>query len=126
MGGRQVKVMGYVMGGEDGEGVRTKLSHPYSYDPITIWVGGGKAEDTVYTDRLFQWDHAKHDRLCEKHFGNRGQYWSEREPSKIEAFLRDYIGDPSVTLCCVTEYCNQATGYPVWRLDYRKGAPGSL
>jgi hypothetical protein len=103
---------------------RTKWTHPYSYDPILIW----RAENaqatwggTVYTDRLLQWDREKHDRLSRQHFGNESQMsWSAREPAKVEAFLRDYLGYPALRLLQIEEHCNQASGYPVWRFDYAR------
>lgn len=99
--------------------VRTKQSHPYSYDPITLYRDfDAKPTGTIYTDRLLQWDIAKHNTLCEKHFGNRGQDWDGRSPKLIEAFLRDWCEDQGLQLCAVIEYCNVATGYPTWRLDY--------
>ena len=99
---------------------RTRLTHPYNYDGFVLWRGGenGEATGTIYTDRLIQWDFDKHDELCVKHFGNRGQYWDQREPEKIEAFLRDWTGCAELRLILVMQYCNQATGYPTWRLDY--------
>jgi hypothetical protein len=100
-------------------GKRTKLTHPYNYDPFVIWDNGEKADGTVYSDRLLQWDWDKHNDLCEKHFGNKGQYWNRRDPKKIEAFLCDYFGEP-VMLTMIEEHCNQATGYPCWRFDYRR------
>ena len=103
-------------------GVRTKSSHPYSYDPILQWQGDAEPNGTVYTDRLWQWDHVKHDELCKQHFGDAGQYWGNRKSEAIEAFLRDYLGAPDLVLCTVTEHCNQATGFPLWRLDYRKSS----
>jgi len=103
-------------------GARSKLTHPYNYDPILQWQGGAEPNGTVYTDRLWQWDHAKHDQLCKTHFGDAAQYWDRRSPEAIEAFLRDYLGDPGLALCVVTEHCNQATGFPLWRLDYRKSS----
>lgn len=104
------------------EGRKTKFTHPYSYDPIVQYRASGESNGTIYTDRLLQWDFEKHDKLCVKHFGNTGQYWDNREPEKIEAFLRDWCDDRGLMLIQVTEYCNQATGYPTWRLDYLKGA----
>lgn len=105
----------------DGRPRRTKFEHPYNYDPIVIYRGGGSSESTIYTDRLYGWDAAKHDRLCRTHFGDEGQYWDRREPKTIESFLRDWTGDVDLKLVAVIEYCNQATGYPVWRLDYARG-----
>ena len=98
---------------------RTKATHPYNYDPFTTWRGPGEPDGCVYTDRLYQWDNEKHDRLCMKHFGDRGQYWGHREPEKIQAFLRDYVDAPDLVLCEVQEHCNQATGYPCWYFAYR-------
>lgn len=103
-----------------GQNVRTKMTHPYSYDPFTMWRGPDEPDGSVYTDRLFQWDHEKHDRLCMKHFGNKGQYWDHRDTDAIQAFLRDYLDAPNLVLCEVQEHCNQATGYPCWCFTYRK------
>ena len=100
---------------------RTKMSHPYSYDGFVLWRGGANKEatGTIYSDRLLQWDWDKHNRLCEKHFGNKGQLWDNRDPKLIEAFLRDWCEDPGLKLIFIMEYCNQASGYPCWRFDYR-------
>jgi hypothetical protein len=105
---------------EHGEPVtRTPKTHPYTYDGFVIWsIDDEEPNDTIYTDRLTMWDHAKHDRLCEKHFGNDHQYWDKRAPKKIEAFLKDWIEDPNLQLIRVIQYCNQSSGYPTWRLDY--------
>ncbi len=99
---------------------RSKATHPYTYDGFVQWRGGAnnEANSTIYSDRLFQWNAAKHDELCMKHFGNTGQYWNLREPEKIESFLRDWTENQNLKLIFVMEYCNQATGYPCWRFDY--------
>lgn len=83
-----------------------------------IFDNGQKPTSTVYSDRLHQWDYKKHNELCKKHFGNEGQYWGNREPELIEAFLRDYLNDQSVLLCRIEEHENRATGYLLWRFDY--------
>lgn len=91
------------------------FSHPYSYDPFTIWKRQGAApNDSVYSDRLLQWDFKKHNELCQKHFGNKGQRWDNRSPELIEKFLQDYLDDPTLSLCEVIEGCNQSNGYPYW------------
>ena len=119
--------MGYITGvvsglvDEYGHPVkRTKLTNPYTYDAFVEWRGGEnrEANGTIYSDRLLQRDFNKHDRLCEKHFGNRGQYWDKREPSQIEAFLRDWTECKDLKLILVMQYCNQSSGYPLWRFDY--------
>lgn len=83
-----------------------------------IFNSGLKATDTVYSDRLYQWNSKKHDMLCMKHFGNTGQYWGNRDPEKIELFLRDYCNDSSIVLCRIEEHENKSNGYPLWRIDY--------
>lgn len=106
----------------EGRPRRTKQSHPYSYDPIVIFAteelkpGEGSG---CYSDRLYQWDSKKHDRLCEKHFGDRSQYWNSRSPKKIEAFLQEYHGIPDLKLVNITEWCNQSSGYPCWSFQYK-------
>lgn len=92
-----------------------------SYYPQFLFDNGQKATNTVYSDRLYQWDPKKHDDLCMKHFGNTGQYWSSRDPEKIEAFLRDYINDQKIILCRIEEHENSSTGYPLWRIDFLHG-----
>lgn len=99
--------------------VKTKHTHPYNYDPIVQFRGPGESNGNIYTDRLLAWDRQKHDHLCEKHFGDRGQYWDRRAPEAIESFLRDWLDDPALALCRVTEHCNVANGFPVWHLEYQ-------
>lgn len=119
------KDMDWLTGEEVGAapGRRTKASHPYSYDPFTIWRGKGTADGSVYTDRLFSWGPEKHDRLCEKHFGDSGQHWAGRAPEAIEAFLRDYLEAPQLQVCEIHEHCNVGNGFPCWYLAFRK-VPG--
>ena len=99
---------------------KTKMTHPYNYDAFVIWesVNKDKANNTIYTDNLLHWDYDKHNKLCEKHFGNKGQLWADRKPEKIEKFLRDWTEDEKLELVRVMEHCNQATGYPLWRFDF--------
>jgi hypothetical protein len=66
------------------------------------YSNGKKPTETVYSDRLFQWDTKKHDSLCQKHFGNSGQSWSSRTPEKIESFLSEYLNKP-IELCRVEQ-----------------------
>ena len=54
----------------------------------------------------------------EKHFGDEGQYWNHREPSKIESFLRDYTDNQSIILCRIEEHKNASNGYPLCKFDY--------
>ncbi len=99
---------------------KTKLSHPYSYDGFVQWRGGenDEASSTIYSDRLLLWDREKYNKLSVKHFGNEGQYWDNRNPKIIEAFLQDWTDNEELKLILVMEYCNVSSGYPVWRFDY--------
>ncbi len=90
----------------------------FDYFEMPQFDNGQKAEHTVYSDRLVQWDYKKHNDLCQKHFGNQGQYWSGRDSSKIEAFLSEYIGK-DIILCRIEELENASNGYPYWRFDYK-------
>lgn len=63
----------------------------------TIYSKDKKADDSVYTDRLHQWDYKKHNELLKKHFGNQSQHWDNRDPKKIEAFLNDYYPNMGCT-----------------------------
>ena len=97
---------------------KTPFSHPYNYDPFVVWEQEGEADSSVYTDRLLQQEYKKHNRLCLKHFGDEGQVWSDREPKKIEAFLREWMDNDTVVLIKVMQHCNQATGFPLWSLHF--------
>jgi hypothetical protein len=102
---------------------RPKHEYPYSYDPYVLWQHDDESvldqiNGSMYTDRLLQWDFDKHDKLCEKHFGDKGQYWNNRDPKKIEAFVRDWCEDQGLTFARLTEYCNHGNGFPVWLLSY--------
>lgn len=79
---------------------------------------GTKPTHDVYSDRLFQWNYEKYNTLCQKHFSDRSQYWSDRAPENIEAFLREYFDKPLLALQTIHEYTNNATSYPVWQFGY--------
>lgn len=120
------QMMYFVMPGElnaDGEPVRTKQSHPYSYDPIVTFMSRKVPTGSLYTDRLTSWYgydtvHA----MMQKHFGEQGDYWNSRSITKNTAFLRELLDKPTLCVTRVEEQCNQATGYPVWFIAYAEGA----
>jgi len=114
-------LMGFGAIDEHGDPVaRTKATHPYNYDGYVLHRFGAnkEANDTIYSDRLMQWDFDKHDRLLMQVFGDKRQAWTQRDPKKIEEFLRLWCEDPELKLILVMEYCNQSSGYPCWRFDY--------
>jgi hypothetical protein len=77
------------------------------------WYSG-----SIYSDRMLQQDYPKHNQLCMKHFGDEGQYWSQRDPKKIEEFLIDFIGKP-LRLVKVVTGDNVSNGYPWWCFMYQ-------
>ena len=95
--------------------------YPYSYEPFLIYFNEKAKEptDSIYTDRLLQWDYAKHNLLCKKHFGDEGQRWNSRDAEKIQAFLCDWTGK-KIVLVANIQYVNISNGYPVWRLDFHE------
>lgn len=106
---------------------RTKQSHPYCYDPFTIWGEprpSAVCNGSVFTDRLEQCDRAKYVHLMHKHYRcGESDYvhpfaLDNCQGRLIQAFLRDWFDDPKLRLLRVVEYCNQGTGYPTWSLDY--------
>lgn len=100
--------------------IKDKATYPYTYDPFIIYFNDKTKKEAItslYTDRLLQWDYAKHDELCMKHFGDKRQYWDVRDNKKIEAFLSDWVGK-KVTLIANIQYVDMSNGYPLWRLDY--------
>jgi len=97
---------------------RSRDEHPYSYDPIVVWQQGSRANGTIYSDRLLMWDWNRYNELSKKHFGDESHYWHDRQPQKIQSFLRDWCHDPELILTRISEHCNQASGFPVWCFDY--------
>lgn len=90
----------------------------YNISPVEF-DSGIKATDTAYSDRLFQQNSLKFDTLSQEIFGNKGQYFSDRDHNKIEIFLSLYL-EEKIILCSITRYENLNTGYPYWRFDYKK------
>jgi hypothetical protein len=108
---------------EHGEPIkRTPESHPYNHDGYIVARFGPNSEvnDTIYSDRLYQWDSTKHDHLCRKHFEDVAQGWGARDPKKIEAFLRDWTECPDLKLVFIMKYVNVSNGFPVWRFDIKR------
>ena len=99
---------------------RTKATHPWSYDGFIIFraLPNSEINSTLYTDRLKGHYPEKWDELCNKHFGEAGDYFDHRDPEAIEAFLCDLLDKP-IQIVFIMEYCNHATGYPVWRIDIK-------
>lgn len=98
---------------------RTKEEYPYSYSPITIWIDSKvQANATVYSDRLHRMDYKKYNRLCKEIWGDESQYFDDRQPKDIEKFLSMFF-NREIKLVRIREECNQSSGYPYWRFDYK-------
>jgi hypothetical protein len=94
---------------------RTKDTHRYSYDAYVVWqkdYDKGKG-DTVYSDRLLQWDYTKFGVCAQQVWGNQGQYFNDRKPEDIQKFLSLYFGT-EIKLTVIMEGCNVSNGYPYW------------
>lgn len=104
---------------------RTKDSHPYSYDPFTIWRVLPKECETgsFYTDRMYQWDYELTTELVKKHFDTQSQYFDKYSAEQLEPFVRERFNKPNLKVAALREYCNQATGYPVWLITYSETKP---
>ena len=103
---------------------KPKPQFGYSYDFFVTYRNGKneEANDTVYSDRLYQWDSKKYGELCRKHFGNEGQNWFDRKPKNIEAFMSDWYGKP-VKLIIMLEGCNVGNGFPLWLFYLKVSEP---
>ena len=73
---------------------------------------------TVYSDRLYQWDSEKFNTCCELVWGNRGQHFDKRTKSSIEQFLSLYM-DKNVEVVYIEPQTGY-NGYTVWRFDYKE------
>lgn len=104
---------------------RTKQSHPYSYDPFTIWRVLPKESETgsFYTDRMYQWDYELTTELVKKHFNTQSQYFDKYTAEQLEPFVRERFNKPNLKVVALREYCNAATGYPVWLITYSEPKP---
>lgn len=95
---------------------RTKRSHPYSYDPICHYMNGAvKPSETVYHDRMEQWDYKKFRRVVDEHCKHAHSF---SNPTAVQNILRDYFDDQLIVLTCIVEYCNASSGYACFRFDY--------
>jgi hypothetical protein len=95
-----------------------KSSHPYSYDEFFIFGSregiSRKSVGAVYSDRLFQEDWKKMERLSKEHLGCR---FEQAGAEKLGAFLTAWWGKP-IRVVALSEGCNAATQYPYWVMWY--------
>lgn len=98
---------------------KTKDEYPYSYDTFVIWKKEYRKNksQTVYSDRLKQWDAEKYNNCCQTVWDNHGQYFDRRTPEEIERFLSLYL-EKRIKLTAITQGCNVSSGYPYWVFYY--------
>lgn len=107
--------------GRDGKPVtRTRQEYPYSFDDYISYENRDQplANNSMYTDRMSEWEPNKYKELMQKHFKSENEFWGSRSPTQIEAFLRDYCDLPSLQLVRIWTCCNQACGAEQWQFEF--------
>lgn len=99
---------------------RTKQLFPYNYDGFILYRKHPNeySNTTLYSDRLRQ-NSKDWDSLLKKYFNNISDYFDDRCPEKIELFLQELLNKPNLELVFIMEYCNQSTGFPVYRFEVK-------
>lgn len=94
---------------------RIKEEYPYSYDTYVVWKKDYKqgAGNTVYSDRLWQWNYQKYNDCCQRVWGDQAQVFYDRVPEDIQKFLSLYF-NKEVKLTVIMQGCNVSNGYPYW------------
>lgn len=66
---------------------KNKFDYPYNYSPITIWINRDiESNNTVYSDRLINWNYSKYIKCCKEIWNNKSQYFNNREPKRYRDF----------------------------------------
>jgi hypothetical protein len=98
---------------------REKSAWPYAYSEFYLFGGkaGADASDAAnYSDRLWEWDRAKADRLWVEHC--KGHRWDNAPIEKLDAFMSAYW-ERKLEVTALAEGCNPSNGYPYWIVWYR-------
>jgi len=98
---------------------RTKEKYPYSYDFFVTYDNRSKVitNNTVYSDRMWEWDSVKYDKCTKEIWNDCRQVFFNSSPQDIEKFLQLYFNNGNLILTLIMEGCNQSSGYPLWRFD---------
>ncbi|MDO8415183.1 MAG: hypothetical protein Q7S87_03105 [Agitococcus sp.] len=88
------------------------------HDPFVVFSTGTPGNNSSYSDRLYQWDDEKYNRICRQIFGNEAQVWDARTPMQTEQFLREYFDKPELVLTKIMKGTNVSSGYPYWYFEY--------
>lgn len=94
---------------------RTRDTHPWNYDPMTLINTGEKATGSAYSDRMSQGNY-KQFRLAMQERGELQFDWGD--VNEVTQMCQTYYNDPTLQVTKVVHMCNQATGFPVWYIEY--------
>lgn len=85
----------------------------YTQDNI-VFDNGVTPTESVYSDRLYQWNAPLHRELSLKHFQREYPRWSQESTTQIESFLSEYFAKPNLVLCKIIQEENKSNGNPLW------------
>ena len=63
----------------------------FDFGNILIYCSDKQANGTMYSDRLYTWNHHKYDDLCVKYFGNRGQFENQKKLNSFSVNILEMI-----------------------------------
>lgn len=100
---------------------RTPKEYPNSYDHYCIYksVDFNETTDTVYSDRMWQWNPEKFDACHVRVWDDLGQRFDCRKPELVEQFLQAYYGI-SLDLTGIEAGCNFSNGNPYWVFYFKR------
>lgn len=84
----------------------------------TLFNNGKKPTDTLYSDRMWEWDMEKYDKIATKVFGKPAQIWSSYTTEQIEQLISEYLGE-EIEVCFI-EVNITYSGYSIYRADFKK------
>ena len=90
----------------------------YGPSPCILFDSEERPNDTVYLDRMMQWDWDKYNAAAMRCWGTQQQVIDNLTAEQVEAFMSEYLGKP-VELCKITRTTGQFNGYWYYQLDYR-------
>lgn len=104
---------------------RTPASHPYAFDTYVQWehpfIPASVVDSDAYSDRMYSAAPELFNSCHEQVWGNDGQFFDGKEdgnPTKIQEFLRLYVGNQDLVLINVQKGCNHGSGQPIWLFGY--------
>lgn len=98
----------------------TKETAPYAYSDHYLWGEPEVGSDTIYSDRLAQWDREAWKRACEEVPKQFDQFSND----DADRFMSAYYGR-QIKVSALAEGCNVSTGYPYWIISCQDVEPTS-